>query len=306
MPPRPLAPSDAGPEGPPVEPPLGGDRGARFRRGNLLHRLLQHLSEVPVPEREAVAERLLRQASVGDAAARGELASEAIAVLHTPEFAALFGPGSRAEVPIAGLVGARRLDRQVGRVAADQGQDSAGAEHPRALRREQALAVEVTRLEPRRRRVGAVVDGLGGQHAAAHGSKTDAVVQGSLLIGGVRAAIAVGVPPADVAHVHARLAQLVADILADRIVHQRAEHGGAQSERIGGAARDVGLAAALGNAYVVAHARRGHVARVDAQHHLAKGDQVVAARRGGLDGVVRYGLWHLRSSCSVLGRAPAL
>ncbi len=117
MPPRPLAPSDAGPEGPPVEPPLGGDRGARFRRGNLLHRLLQHLSEVPVPEREAVAERLLRQASVGDAAARGELASEAIAVLHTPEFAALFGPGSRAEVPIAGLVGARIVSGQIDRLA---------------------------------------------------------------------------------------------------------------------------------------------------------------------------------------------
>jgi len=42
--------------------------------------------------------------------------AETMAVLDAPEFAPLFGPGSRAEVPIAGVVGTRVISGQVDRL----------------------------------------------------------------------------------------------------------------------------------------------------------------------------------------------
>ncbi len=116
-PPRPLAPSGAGPEAPPVASPLGPDQAARFRRGTLLHRLLQHLPEVAAEAREAVADRLLRHAGIDARDQREILAREAIGVLETADFAPLFGPGSRAEAPITGLVGNRIVNGQIDRLA---------------------------------------------------------------------------------------------------------------------------------------------------------------------------------------------
>ena len=49
------------------------------------------------------------------AAARA-LAAETLAVLDHAEFAALFGPSSRAEVPLVGLIGGRVLSGQVDRL----------------------------------------------------------------------------------------------------------------------------------------------------------------------------------------------
>jgi ATP-dependent helicase/nuclease subunit A len=86
--------------------PLGGDAGARFRRGRLIHRLLQSLPEIPVAARATAAARLLASPLYGlSAADQAEMAEASLAVLAAPDFAPLFGPGSRAEVPIAGLVG---------------------------------------------------------------------------------------------------------------------------------------------------------------------------------------------------------
>src|SRR5207253_10651542 len=41
---------------------------------------------------------------------------ETLAVLHHPEFAAIFGPGSHAEVPLVGLVEGRVLSGQIDRL----------------------------------------------------------------------------------------------------------------------------------------------------------------------------------------------
>ncbi len=117
VPPRPLAPSGVEAEAPPVASPLGPGQAARFRRGNLLHRLLQHLPEVAPAERAALTERLLIRAGVTDDAARDGLAGEALAVLEGGAFAPLFAPGSRAEVPITGLVGGHVVTGQIDRLA---------------------------------------------------------------------------------------------------------------------------------------------------------------------------------------------
>jgi ATP-dependent helicase/nuclease subunit A len=75
----------------------------RFRRGDLIHRLLQLLPDIDPDARAAAAARLLsRERDLTDPQ-RAEMAGAALAVLDDPRFAAVFGPGSRAEVAVAGL-----------------------------------------------------------------------------------------------------------------------------------------------------------------------------------------------------------
>ncbi len=82
---------------------LGGD--ARFRRGRLLHGLLQHLPDLPAPERAAAARTYLSRPGVlPDAAEIDATLADIVAVLEHAALRPLFGPGSRAEVPLTGLV----------------------------------------------------------------------------------------------------------------------------------------------------------------------------------------------------------
>jgi ATP-dependent helicase/nuclease subunit A len=74
----------------------------RFRRGDLIHKLLQLLPDLPVERRKAGAAALLgRERDLTDDQ-RAEMAAAALAVLQDARFAEVFGPGSRAEVAIAG------------------------------------------------------------------------------------------------------------------------------------------------------------------------------------------------------------
>ncbi len=82
------------------------DAGQRFLRGRLVHTLLQHLPDLPEPARPAAARSHLRHVGFGLTAAEVEtLAEQTLAVLANPELAPLFGPGSRAEQPLTGLIG---------------------------------------------------------------------------------------------------------------------------------------------------------------------------------------------------------
>ncbi len=113
---RPLAPSRPDDE-PPVVSPIGTDDGARFRRGRLIHTLLEMLPEVPEPDRAVAAHRFLAQPVHGLAPAeQAAIAAETLVVLADPAAAALFGPDSRAEVPIVGLVAGRALSGQIDRL----------------------------------------------------------------------------------------------------------------------------------------------------------------------------------------------
>lgn len=116
-PPRPLAPSRPAEEDPPSLSPLAGDQG-RWQRGRLLHRLLQTLPDLPTDQREAAARRFLAQPAHGlDEATVAAWTAETLAVLALPAAAALFGPLSRAELPIAGLVGHTRISGRLDRIA---------------------------------------------------------------------------------------------------------------------------------------------------------------------------------------------
>jgi ATP-dependent helicase/nuclease subunit A len=116
-PPRPLAPSRPSGIEPAVRSPLGADQGAAFQRGLLVHRLLQSLPDLPSERRRAAAERYLALPLHGIGAEElASIVAETLAVLETPDFAALFAAGSRAEVPVVGLVGNRALSGQIDRL----------------------------------------------------------------------------------------------------------------------------------------------------------------------------------------------
>lgn len=74
----------------------------RFRRGDLIHKLLQLLPDIAPAERADAAARLLARERDLEKAQRTEMAAAALAVLEDARFADVFGPASRAEVAIAG------------------------------------------------------------------------------------------------------------------------------------------------------------------------------------------------------------
>jgi ATP-dependent helicase/nuclease subunit A len=77
--------------------PLG-----RFRRGDLIHLLLERLPEIAPDARPDAARRLLaRERDLSDDQ-RQEMIEAAHRVLDDPRFAPVFGPGSRAEVALVG------------------------------------------------------------------------------------------------------------------------------------------------------------------------------------------------------------
>ena len=92
--------------------PLG-----RFRRGDLIHRLLERLPDIPAAERPAAAIRMLSRERDLDENQRSEMIAAAFAVLDDARFAPVFGVGSRPEVALTGSVATTavsgRMDRLV-------------------------------------------------------------------------------------------------------------------------------------------------------------------------------------------------
>jgi ATP-dependent helicase/nuclease subunit A len=102
------SPSDLGEAGKAPSPsPLSAVGGlGRFRRGDLIHRLLQILPDLPPGEWTSGAAALLaRERDLTDTQ-RAEMTAAALSVLQDARFAEVFGPGSRAEVAIAGSAAA--------------------------------------------------------------------------------------------------------------------------------------------------------------------------------------------------------
>ncbi len=122
VPPSPLAPSrpegaEMGPVPQAASPLAARDlSGARFRRGQMAHALLQHLPALPVAERRAAALHWL--ARPGNLITDPQtLADQVMSVLDHPGLAPLFGPEGRAEVPLTGLVGGAVVGGLVDRLA---------------------------------------------------------------------------------------------------------------------------------------------------------------------------------------------
>lgn len=106
--------------------PLGAEqmqeraaRAAAMARGRAVHALLQHLPDLPPPERAAAAARFIAGVpELAESAAR--IIDSVLAILHNQALAELFGPGSRAEVPLAGVVEDVEIGGLVDRLAVTQ------------------------------------------------------------------------------------------------------------------------------------------------------------------------------------------
>jgi ATP-dependent helicase/nuclease subunit A len=125
-PPRPVPLAPSRPEGvelgtvPAAVSPLA-DReavGNRFRHGQLIHALLQHLPLVGQTERREAALRYLRRPACGLPDGEADrVATEVLAVMSHPDMVPLFGPAGRAEVPLTGVIGDTVIGGLVDRLA---------------------------------------------------------------------------------------------------------------------------------------------------------------------------------------------
>jgi len=85
--------------------PLAANSETRFLRGTLTHALLQHLPGIAEADRQRIAKAFIeKRGSALSPGVRAGIVRETLAILVEPEFAALFGPDSMAEVPIAARI----------------------------------------------------------------------------------------------------------------------------------------------------------------------------------------------------------
>jgi ATP-dependent helicase/nuclease subunit A len=109
--PRPLSPSAL------AAPPLSKTPEAVFARGRIIHRLLQSLPDVAVNDRTRIAARFLANpVHQLSAAQQKEIADEVLKIINAADYAPLFGPGSRAEIPVVGHIDGRLVPGQVDRL----------------------------------------------------------------------------------------------------------------------------------------------------------------------------------------------
>lgn len=102
---------------PTIRSPFDGDDGSRFKRGILIHHLLESLPGLPAPARAHAAAAFLSRPVHGlEETQQLALAGETLALLEAPEFAPLFDEKSLAEVPISGLVKGRVVSARIDRL----------------------------------------------------------------------------------------------------------------------------------------------------------------------------------------------
>lgn len=119
---RPLSPSRPTEEEPAVLSPLLAmqrnkkDKG-RFHRGRLIHRLLEIIPELEAGRRkEAVLHYLGQPAFELDKTDIETIMEQVLSIVSDQQFEMVFGPDSRAEVPIVGMVGTTPISGQVDRL----------------------------------------------------------------------------------------------------------------------------------------------------------------------------------------------
>ncbi|MBN8531869.1 MAG: UvrD-helicase domain-containing protein, partial [Alphaproteobacteria bacterium] len=120
-PPEPVVPKSVAPshlEEPPLPSPLPD--ALAFKRGEVIHRLLQFLPDLP-KERRGDAAMAFLAAQPEEAlpvAEHGALVERVLKVLALPGCEALFGSGSVAEAPITGIVDGRKVSGRIDRLVA--------------------------------------------------------------------------------------------------------------------------------------------------------------------------------------------
>ena len=105
-------------EGSLVVSPIASSDRDRFKRGLIIHKLLQVLPGVSKERQEIVARKFVsRPIQDLTKAAQSEIVSEVTRLLNDPSFSEVFARGSRAEVPLIGKLGDITISGQVDRLA---------------------------------------------------------------------------------------------------------------------------------------------------------------------------------------------
>ncbi len=108
----PLTPSkiDTTSEEPAAISPLSSTQDNRFARGNLIHKILQFLPDLPPEIREkALQDYINRNGHNLTNSKKQEIGTEILRILNDPNYAMFFGEHSQAEVPITGLLDDGRI-----------------------------------------------------------------------------------------------------------------------------------------------------------------------------------------------------
>ena len=98
--------------------PLSHEGENRYKRGLVIHRLLQYIPDVAKEQRLPAIHEFLRQnAADFSEAQRQRMAEEVFRLVENPDFAPLFGSHSKAGVPIMGEVNGKIISAQLDRLA---------------------------------------------------------------------------------------------------------------------------------------------------------------------------------------------
>ncbi len=121
---RPLTPSKPDEDEPAVMSPLYmQNNGKLFKRGTLIHRLLQFLPQTEEKnQKEAASVYLATNAPEMSVVERDNIVREVTALLKDERFGSVFGPQSQAEVPVMGRVGDKIISGQIDRLVVEKKQ----------------------------------------------------------------------------------------------------------------------------------------------------------------------------------------
>ena len=101
--------------------PISEDGKSRYRRGLIIHKLLQFLPGSRAESNERViAEFLNKNAADLKEEEKRRISEEVERLLKNEDFAPVFGPDSRAEVPVMGRVGGRIVSGQIDRLVVEK------------------------------------------------------------------------------------------------------------------------------------------------------------------------------------------
>lgn len=100
-----------------ISPLLKVDNSHLYRRGNIIHKLLQFVPNEPMEKRASAIQTYLKfQAADIPEVEQQKISAEVLSLINSEQFAPLFGPNSSAEVAIMGKVGTQIISGQIDRL----------------------------------------------------------------------------------------------------------------------------------------------------------------------------------------------
>ena len=120
---KPLSPSKPDDEPATLSPLVINNDALLYKRGSLIHKLLQFLPDISQNlHHETIHNFLKNKAPELSEHQREKICNEIFLLLQNPEFKAVFGPNSKAEVPIMGEIDGKIISGQIDRLVIEQNQ----------------------------------------------------------------------------------------------------------------------------------------------------------------------------------------